>query len=337
MTESAAPTLKRVLTVWNLTLFGVVAMAPIAGVTMYGFVAALSAGAVIPAYLLAGFGVGLTALSFAAMAEAAPGAGSVYGYASHAMGPVPGFMGGWAILLDYLLLTALVIVFGAYYATGALPWVPIDVATALFGLFALTVALARVGWSCKADMALTLAQSLMVGLLVVLAVAAVAIMTAAFLATGWALSGLSGAMSGLDPTDAGFQIVSARFPMLSVPLGLVVAASPGLGGSLVCTTGSARILYAMSRDGHRLVPLSRLHPQFRSPWIAVILVAVLGTALAFWALPHADILSGLVSFGALTGFLLVNLSVIATYGLRQKSRHWLRHWLLPLLGAGVIV
>lgn len=402
MTDVPATTLRPALRTWNLILFGIVAMAPIAGVTMYGFVAALSGGAVIPAYLLAGAGVGLTAMSFAAMAEAAPGAGSVYGYASHAMGRFMGFLGGWAILLDYLLLTALVIVFGAYYLTGALPWLPLNVATGLFGLFACTVAVAGVSWSSRADLASTLAQSLIVVLLVGLALVvltgpittggprlpdlwpasaplggvisgasaaiiayigfdavstlaeevasdvpgvavgratltAVVVMTVVFLATGWALSGLSGDLTGLDPPQAGFQIVRARLPALSLPLGLVTGLALGMSSSLVCMSSSARILFAMARDGHLPEPLSRVHPRMRSPVVAVLTVAVLATSLAFWALPHADLLGGLVSFGALSGFLLVNLSVIASYGLRGGSRRWLRHWILPALGTAVIV
>jgi hypothetical protein len=39
----------------------------------------------------------------------------------------------------------------------------------------------------------------------------------------------------------------------------------------------------------------------------------------------------------LTGFLLVNLSVIPHYGLRLRSRAWLRHRILPAGGAAVVV
>jgi amino acid transporter len=51
-----------------------------------------------------------TAKSYAVMTEAIPTAGSVYGFARHALGRFPGFMAGWMILLDYLLIPAFVYV-----------------------------------------------------------------------------------------------------------------------------------------------------------------------------------------------------------------------------------
>ena len=51
-----------------------------------------------------------TAKSHALMTEAVPSAGSIYGYARHALGPFAGFMGGAGrdALLDYLLIPAYV-------------------------------------------------------------------------------------------------------------------------------------------------------------------------------------------------------------------------------------
>ena len=63
-----------------------------------------------------------------------------------------GFLGGSAILLDYLLLTALVIVFGACYLTGACLWCP-DAAVGVFGLFSTGVAVAGVSFSSKVGFA----------------------------------------------------------------------------------------------------------------------------------------------------------------------------------------
>lgn len=404
MANSDGPALKRVLGTWNLVLFGIVAIAPVAGITMYGFVAERSAGAVLPSYLLAGAGVCLTAMSFAAMAEAAPGAGSVYGYAGTAMGRTAGFLGGWSILLDYVLLNALVIVFGAYYVVGALPGLDLNLVTLAFALFSGVVAVLGISWSSKSDIVMTVVQSLVVGAVVlggaalvlglapeaesalhappiwpeaatldgvvagasaaiitfigfdaistlgdevaghrpgrsiaVATVAAVLVMTAIFVLTGWALGGLATDMEALDPATAGFQIVDRHLPWLSLPLGIVAGIAIGLGGNLVCLSGSARILMAMARDRMLPAPLARVHGGFGSPWVAVLAVFAVAAPLAFFGLENADLLGSLVSFGALTGFLLVNLSVIAHYGLRQGSRDWLRHWILPAGGAAVVV
>jgi hypothetical protein len=44
-----------------------------------------------------------------------------------------------------------------------------------------------------------------------------------------------------------------------------------------------------------------------------------------------------VNFGALTGFVLLHLSVINHYFVRQRSGDWLRHVLFPLAGLLIIL
>ena len=51
-----------------------------------------------------------TAASYVSMSRAFPIAGSVYAYAGRAIGESVGFLAGWAMLLDYLLLPTLVYV-----------------------------------------------------------------------------------------------------------------------------------------------------------------------------------------------------------------------------------
>jgi len=43
----------------------------------------------------------------------------------------------------------------------------------------------------------------------------------------------------------------------------------------------------------------------------------------------------LVNFGALTGFLLLHLSVIVHFAWRQKSRNWLGHVAVPVVGLAI--
>jgi apolipoprotein N-acyltransferase len=52
---------------------------------------------------------------------------------------------------------------------------------------------------------------------------------------------------------------------------------------------------------------------------------------------RVDDLALIVNFGALTGFVLLHLSVINHYLIRQRSGDWLRHLLFPLLGLSIIV
>jgi hypothetical protein len=51
---------------------------------------------------------------------------------------------------------------------------------------------------------------------------------------------------------------------------------------------------------------------------------------------RADELSRIVNFGALTGFVLLHVAVINHFFVRERSRDWLRHLLMPLGGLLVI-
>jgi amino acid transporter len=65
-----------------------------------------------------------TALSYSQMSRAFPMAGSVYSYAGRGIAPSAGFMAGWAILLDYLLIPTLLYVTGAAALVAVVPGVP---------------------------------------------------------------------------------------------------------------------------------------------------------------------------------------------------------------------
>lgn len=81
----------------------------------------------------------------------------------------------------------------------------------------------------------------------------------------------------------------------------------------------ARILYAMGRDGQlpRRV-FGVVHARFKTPWLAVIVVGVVGLGGALF-LP-LDIAASVISFGALVAFSFVNLAVIKHYVIDRKER-----------------
>jgi amino acid transporter len=112
--------LKRSLKYWDLVLYGLAYIAPFAPLGTLGFVYSESNGLIVLAYLLGGICMYFTAQSYATMTEALPTAGSVYGFARHSLGAFPGFIAGWMILLDYLLIPAFVYVPIAV-ALGPLP------------------------------------------------------------------------------------------------------------------------------------------------------------------------------------------------------------------------
>ena len=58
------------------------------------------------------------------LARAFPVAGSVYSYAGHGIGPLAGFLAGWALLLDYILMPSLIYVLCAIAVEALVPGFP---------------------------------------------------------------------------------------------------------------------------------------------------------------------------------------------------------------------
>jgi amino acid transporter len=118
---AGAANLKRSLGYWDLVLYGLAYIAPFAPLSTLGFVWSESNGLIVLAYVLGAVCMYFTAQSYATMTEALPTAGSVYGFARHSLGAFPGFMAGWMILLDYLLIPAFVYVLIAVALESLLP------------------------------------------------------------------------------------------------------------------------------------------------------------------------------------------------------------------------
>lgn len=120
---AGGPSLARSLTYWDLVLYGLAYIAPFAPLGTLGFVWTESNGLIVLAYLLGGVCMYFTAQSYATMTEAIPTAGSVYGFARQSLGAFPGFIAGWMILLDYLLIPAFVYVLMAVALETLIPGV----------------------------------------------------------------------------------------------------------------------------------------------------------------------------------------------------------------------
>ncbi len=114
MNVAPASDFRPVLSLWALVLFGLAFVGPTAPFTFFGVGAVESQGHFATVYLIALIAVSFTATSYGAMAAAFPEAGSAYTYASRGIHPVVGYMTGWVMLLDYLLMPMLcVVIIGA--------------------------------------------------------------------------------------------------------------------------------------------------------------------------------------------------------------------------------
>lgn len=100
---------------------------------------------------------------------------------------------------------------------------------------------------------------------------------------------------------------------------------------LVAHSSSARLVFAMARDG--LLPRGLAATNARGvPRAAVAVVAGVSLALAIGFAGHAELMTSLVTFGALSAYVVLHVAVLWRCGVRERSRRYLSHCIVPSLG-----
>jgi amino acid transporter len=99
---------------------------------MFGIVSSVSRGHMALAYLFAMTAMVLTAISYGRMATAFPVAGSAYTYVRKTLHPFAGFLVGWTMLLNYVLMPLMSVIYMSLTVGRFLPEVPYGVWLALF-------------------------------------------------------------------------------------------------------------------------------------------------------------------------------------------------------------
>ncbi|MEV5545473.1 APC family permease [Streptomyces sp. NPDC052309] len=189
--------LRRSLGFRDLVVYGLLFIAPMAPVGVFGTLDAKSHGAVALVYVVATVAMAFTAFSYAQMVRVVPQAGSVFAYARVGLGRGAGFVAGWMAMLDYVLIPAVAYLFSGIAMEALVPevsrwvWTALAVVvTTLLNLWGVRAA-ARVGF-------LVLAMEIVV--LLVFVVAAVVVLARDGAERGW-LSPLSG-----DGTQGAFAL-----------------------------------------------------------------------------------------------------------------------------------
>ncbi|MFE0855538.1 APC family permease [Streptomyces mutabilis] len=189
--------LKRSLGFRDLVVYGLLFIAPMAPVGVFGTLDAKSHGAVALVYVVATIAMAFTAFSYAQMVRVVPQAGSVFAYARVGLGNGAGFIAGWMAMLDYVLIPAVAYLFSGIAMEALVPevsrwvWTALAVVvTTLLNLWGVRAA-ARVGF-------LVLAMEIVV--LLVFVVAAIVVLARDGAERGW-LSPLSG-----DGTQGAFAL-----------------------------------------------------------------------------------------------------------------------------------
>ncbi|MEU6438417.1 APC family permease [Streptomyces albidoflavus] len=189
--------LRRTLGFRDLVVYGLLFIAPMAPVGVYGALDARSHGAVALVYLCATVAMAFTAYSYAQMVRVVPRAGSVFAYARAGLGKGTGFVAGWMAMLDYLLIPAVAYLFSGIAMNALVPSVPSWVWTAL----AVVVTTLLNLWGVRAAARVGFAVLAMeIAVLLVFVVAAVVVLVQDGAARDW-LSPLTG-----DGTQGAFSL-----------------------------------------------------------------------------------------------------------------------------------
>ena len=396
--------LHRSLSFTDLLVYGLVFMVPIAPFGIFGSVFQGSGGMVALAYAIGMVAMMFTALSYSQMSQAFPMAGSVYTYAGRGIAAPVGFLSGWMILLDYVLVPGLLYLIAAIAMNSLVPSIPVWIW--LIGFVVLNTVVnymgiemtARVNKIMLAGELVVLAIFIVIGIValaqgkgrgfdftpvynadtfslsLVLGAVSIAVlsflgfdgismlaeenkesaraigrsMVAALLLAGtlfivqtWVASLLvpdpEALISKGDPGGTAFYDAAAVAggAWLSKLTALATAIAWGFANALVAQAATSRLLFAMARDRQLPSLLAKVHPKKGVPVNATLLTAVVSLALGLYMASRDDgitLLSTLVNFGALTAFLVLHVSVVWHYVVRNGSRAWWRHLVAPVIG-----
>jgi len=92
---------------------------------------------------------------------------------------------------------------------------------------------------------------------------------------------------------------------------------------------SARVLFALGRDGHFPLAFAKLHPRFRTPYIALIICA--STVIIFGSTGIVRFAASMSDFGYLMGLGFVNFAVIALHKKMPNLRRPFKVILYPYI------
>jgi amino acid transporter len=401
--------LKRSLTFTDLLVYGLVFMVPIAPFGIFGGVFQASGGMIALAYAVGGLAMAFTAASYAQMSRAFPMAGSVYTYAGRGIAQPVGFLAGWMILLDYVLVPALLYLIAAVAMNSIISSIPVLVWLVGFVVLNTVVNYLGIEFTARINKIMLVAELVVLAIFLVIGIVALAggkgrgfDFSPIYNADTFSLGLVFGAVSIAVLSFLGFDGIStlaeenrdaarsigksmiaalalagvlfivqtwvaallvpdpdtliaegdaagtafydaaevAGGHWLSVLTAVATAVAWGFANSLVAQAATSRLLYAMARDRQLPSFLARVHPTRRVPVNATLFVAVISLVLGWYMTTREDgitLLSTLVNFGALTAFLLLHVSVVAHFVVRKKSKDYLRHLVVPVIGFAILV
>lgn len=169
---------------------------------------------------------------------------------------------------------------------------------------------------------------------------ALCIMVVVFVAQTYVAALIQPDVSQVD-AEMGFfdAALLAGGPVLQKVLLVVNIVAVGIANIMNAQLASSRLLYSMGRDG--VIPriFGKVHPKFRTPWIASIALGCVSLILPIFL--DMTTLVAFVNFGALSSFILLNFAVFLFFFVREKKRgsfgDVVKYLICPWLGIGILL
>ena len=116
--------LRRVLSLSDLVIYGIILIQPVAPMALFGLASRDSQGHAVTAILLAMIAIIFTAISYGRMASRYPAAGSAYTYVGRGLEPHLGFIAGYTMFLDYMIVPIICTIYTSIAAHHMVPVIP---------------------------------------------------------------------------------------------------------------------------------------------------------------------------------------------------------------------
>ncbi len=397
--------LKRALTLKDLIIFGLIGVLPIAPIQVYGDVSIGTNGLAPLVYVIGVVCMIFTAFSYNSLTKEFPATGASYMFVSHTISPHVGFLAGWLIMVDYILVPSVLVCFGAEWMTNLLPGTPMFLWILLFVCIITAINIKGIQTTAGTDMIMLGLEFLCIALFLFFAIKFVFVdgggyggwsikpfwnaevvdfkfiggacsiavfgflgfdgvtalseeaanprrdMGRSIIATLVIIGGLFMLQSyfatlahpsyeDLDPVMAFFDICrEVGGPFLYFLFVIVGIIAVSIANALVLQTSVSRIMFSMGRD--KVLPFSgffgKVNAKTKTPVNAILVVAAVTLVVANVGI---GVLLELVSFAALTTFLVINVSVVVYFWGKQKRRgtkEFFEYLLSPCIGFLVVM
>ncbi|MGB8475187.1 MAG: APC family permease [Candidatus Acidiferrum sp.] len=123
--SNGGPHLRRTLTLWDLMLYGIIVLQPVAPMSAFGALSDRGRGHVVTAVLIAMVAMMATAVGYGKMASVYPSAGSAFTYVAREIHPAAGYITGWSMVMDYIVNPLICTIWCAGQAHEFAPGLPI--------------------------------------------------------------------------------------------------------------------------------------------------------------------------------------------------------------------